>query len=61
MDLEMLLDAIGEAEEEPDAALHACKLSTKYIAQDAEFVSNKNFESGVVKIQRELLEELTDD
>ncbi|KAI0560856.1 Ribonuclease H-like protein [Gracilaria domingensis] len=60
-DLDILLETVMEQRNIRSSPLYQCKLENKYIAPDAAIVLDPIFESSVVKIQRGLQTELTED
>ncbi len=57
--LDALIAAVGEEQGDASSALYRCKLGTKYIGVDSTIIENKHFENGVVKVQRNQLQILS--
>jgi hypothetical protein len=58
--VEQLTESVEKDKTNPAKALYQCKLGTKYIALDSDLVTDPLFISGVVKIQENRLQDLTD-
>jgi len=57
--LDSLMETVSEDRNKAGTKFYKCKLGKKYIAADSRIVSNKNFESAVIKIQRDQTELMT--
>ena len=58
--MDELTDAVKKGNENNLPPMHKCKLGNHYISANVEIVRDPNFESGVVKIQRQGFDELND-
>ncbi len=58
--LNMLLESVNLYREHENSCFYQCTLDGHYILPNASVVTDENFESGVVKIQRGQLRELTE-
>ncbi len=57
--LDVLSETVRQEKTKAGSALYGCKLGTHYISPTSEIVPNLLFESGLVKIQKGLVDQLT--
>lgn len=60
-DLNALIEAVQDEKGNIGSPFYGCRLGTKYIACDSNIVKYKEFESGIVKLQKGTQEDLNDD
>ena len=59
--LDTLIESVHEERSNPSSDLYRCKLGVHYISQSADIIKDKHFENGVIKIQKNCLNLLTDE